>query len=644
MIENKDLQLYYNWFIHFDGSTLTPEIGEKLFNLKAKAGVGAFEQVKQIGGNLANMYQGADQAAEIMIFVALLMLDSRDTDIQRYFTARDLMENAANYYYEASAYSEERHYHYLAVFAWLRGYISWQIGQFLLPSQTDPKYLVKRLSQYRVDAINSWHYCVSVLSELCYSFLLKEPGWYQDIRWKVTDSIYETRRRDRYFAISKVEHWYPKVDVKPQEAQPSETKARPEQKQKRRTIYNIPIYQYVSAGGWGVVEPDAVAYVDIELEDIIIENFHYQAIDLRGKGKVTLREGIDYAIIKVRGTSMNLLNILDGDYVLIERQQSAEHMDIVLATLQDIDTEATLKRYYRQGKKIELQPVSNDPKNQVLQISSLKTLNILGIAIAVFKRKISVRVGLRNTEGEMLAQDLLRELLNPIVLFDMLYTQLSLINAKEYRLALEYDQDLAKFLNAEVKDKLDLSHVLNKIILEKNLQLQVLEYNKKLLTRINQIPIQIGKIGYASPLLTDIFGIAKVVEQVIDIFEKVIWKGKLEREKAEIELESLKHELYDRGIKDDIKSDLLEQELRTKTMENNLKELALVKEVRRMVKELREEGFDNDEIRTILISLVSKGQDFASIRGVELLILEGKTPDSPALPPPGKDTKTFTGE
>src|SRR6266496_3327408 len=59
-------------------------------------------------------------------------------------------------------------------------------------------------------------------------------------------------------------------------------------------------------------------------------------------------------VLEVRGESMQDEHIIDGDYVLVERTKIAHNGDIVVALVET--TDATLKRFYREGDKIRLQP------------------------------------------------------------------------------------------------------------------------------------------------------------------------------------------------------------------------------------------------------------------------------------------------
>src|SRR5258705_6085674 len=59
-------------------------------------------------------------------------------------------------------------------------------------------------------------------------------------------------------------------------------------------------------------------------------------------------------VLEVRGDSMQDAAILDGDYVLVEKSKTAHNGDIVVALVDT--TDATLKRFFREGGNIRLQP------------------------------------------------------------------------------------------------------------------------------------------------------------------------------------------------------------------------------------------------------------------------------------------------
>ncbi len=75
-------------------------------------------------------------------------------------------------------------------------------------------------------------------------------------------------------------------------------------------------------------------------------------------------------VLQVKGNSMIEDGIFDGDYVVIERANTAENGDIVVAIVDD--NLATLKRFYKEGGKIVLKPANKEmdpiyPNNLVIQ-------------------------------------------------------------------------------------------------------------------------------------------------------------------------------------------------------------------------------------------------------------------------------------
>jgi len=71
--------------------------------------------------------------------------------------------------------------------------------------------------------------------------------------------------------------------------------------------------------------------------------------------KKDLLRGREAFALKVEGNSMVEAGILDGDCVVVRKQETADDGDIVVAL---IDNEATLKRYYREVDGIRLEPAN----------------------------------------------------------------------------------------------------------------------------------------------------------------------------------------------------------------------------------------------------------------------------------------------
>src|SRR4051812_44320511 len=76
-----------------------------------------------------------------------------------------------------------------------------------------------------------------------------------------------------------------------------------------------------------------------------------------------LGSGEHYAL-EVRGDSMVDAGILDGDMALIQRNESADTGDIVVALIDE--EEATLKRFRRRGASIALEPANTSYEVRIL--------------------------------------------------------------------------------------------------------------------------------------------------------------------------------------------------------------------------------------------------------------------------------------
>jgi repressor LexA len=85
--------------------------------------------------------------------------------------------------------------------------------------------------------------------------------------------------------------------------------------------------------------------------------------------------------LEVRGESMQDEHILDGDYVLVEKTKVAHNGDIVVALVEGSD--ATLKRLYREGENIRLQP-SNARMKPI--IVPAKDVAVQGRVIGVLRK------------------------------------------------------------------------------------------------------------------------------------------------------------------------------------------------------------------------------------------------------------------
>jgi len=82
-------------------------------------------------------------------------------------------------------------------------------------------------------------------------------------------------------------------------------------------------------------------------------------------------------MLTVKGDSMIEAGILDGDYVVVKEQPTANNGEIVVAL---IDDEATVKTFYRESDRIRLQP-----ENHTMEPIYARDVMILGKVIALLR-------------------------------------------------------------------------------------------------------------------------------------------------------------------------------------------------------------------------------------------------------------------
>ncbi len=83
--------------------------------------------------------------------------------------------------------------------------------------------------------------------------------------------------------------------------------------------------------------------------------------------------------LRVEGDSMRDEGILDGDYVIVERRETARNGERVVALLENGET--TLKSFYREADRIRLQPA-----NPAFEPIFVKNCKIQGVVIGVLRR------------------------------------------------------------------------------------------------------------------------------------------------------------------------------------------------------------------------------------------------------------------
>lgn len=86
----------------------------------------------------------------------------------------------------------------------------------------------------------------------------------------------------------------------------------------------------------------------------------------------------DVFVLEVRGDSMQDEHIVEGDYVVVEKTNTARDGEIVVALVNG--TDATLKRIYKEGPQVRLQPAN----------AAMKPIMVPAAAVQVQGRVVGV--------------------------------------------------------------------------------------------------------------------------------------------------------------------------------------------------------------------------------------------------------------
>ena len=82
-------------------------------------------------------------------------------------------------------------------------------------------------------------------------------------------------------------------------------------------------------------------------------------------------------VLRIRGDSMKDAGILEGDYVVVRPQDTAQDGDVVVALLGE---EATVKRFFRESDHVRLQP-----ENDAMEPIRSKEVKLLGRVVGVLR-------------------------------------------------------------------------------------------------------------------------------------------------------------------------------------------------------------------------------------------------------------------
>jgi repressor LexA len=130
----------------------------------------------------------------------------------------------------------------------------------------------------------------------------------------------------------------------------------------RAEVHKLPLVGEIAAGGPLLAEENIEEYLAVP--------------------EPLSRGGAEF-LLRVKGESMINAGILDGDIIVVRKQQDARDGDIVVALAGDDETtnEATVKRLFRDGDRVRLQP-----ENDAFEPIYADHVELIGKVIGVFRQ------------------------------------------------------------------------------------------------------------------------------------------------------------------------------------------------------------------------------------------------------------------
>jgi repressor LexA len=106
-------------------------------------------------------------------------------------------------------------------------------------------------------------------------------------------------------------------------------------------------------------------------------------IDTVRVDRMMIRGGRETFGLRVTGDSMIDAGILNGDYIFVRKQPSANRGDIVVALIGD---EATVKYYYPEKDYVRFQPANAQMAPILVRATDFRSTMLLGKVVGVYRR------------------------------------------------------------------------------------------------------------------------------------------------------------------------------------------------------------------------------------------------------------------
>jgi len=99
--------------------------------------------------------------------------------------------------------------------------------------------------------------------------------------------------------------------------------------------------------------------------------------------RMLVRGGRDVFGLRVQGDSMINAGILNGDYIFVRKQATAEPGEIVVALIGD---EATVKYYHPERDYVRFQPANDHMAPILVRATDFRPTMLLGVVVGVYRR------------------------------------------------------------------------------------------------------------------------------------------------------------------------------------------------------------------------------------------------------------------
>lgn len=171
-------------------------------------------------------------------------------------------------------------------------------------------------------------------------------------------TVYEhVTQLERKGAVSKQKYQSRSIEVHPELAEELRSRSDRDVERVGTSEFVLPLMGRIAAG--------------IAIEAVVDE----EELDLRD---MVRRDRASY-VLRVKGSSMIDEGIRNGDYVLVENRNWASNGETAVAIIGD--NEATLKKYFREGGRIRLQPANADMEPIIVDKCEIR-----GVVVGLLRR------------------------------------------------------------------------------------------------------------------------------------------------------------------------------------------------------------------------------------------------------------------